>query len=109
MKAPGEKSKARQVRDALCTGPKGREQLHSLIPSVHRNAINSALLDMQNAGAIETDGVLYWLHHSVKTEADYRAFMRDIRRMTRGEPAINPDPFAAGRAAAVNAALLAWR
>jgi hypothetical protein len=103
-----EKSKASQVRDALRDGPKTRDQLHALVRSIHRNTINSALLDMCNAGAVESDGGLFWLHHSIVTEKDYMWFMRALRRPPEPVPDAPEIPgMVVG--AAVDAALRAWR
>ena len=108
MKKAGEKSKASQVRDALREGPKTREQLHALVRVAHRNTVNAALLDMCNAGAVESEGGLYWLHHSIVTEKDYMWFMRALRRPPE------PVPPPTGRqdvviGAVVDSALRAWR
>ena len=108
MKKAGEKSKASQVRDALRDGPKTREQLHALVRSIHRNTINAALLDMCNAGAVESDGGLFWLHHSIATEKDYARFMRARRRPPEPVPAAH-ESAAMAACAAVDAALRAWR
>lgn len=108
MKKAGEKSKASRVRAALRDGPKTRVQLHALVRVVHRNSVNAALLDMCNAGAVESEGGLYWLHHSIATEEDYARFMRAMRRPPE------PVPPPTGRqdvviGAVVDAALRAWR
>lgn len=80
MKKAGEKSKASMVRDALRSGPKTREQVHEAVPGVSRSAINSALLDMCNVGAVESDEGLFRLHRSISSEADYRRYMLAVRR-----------------------------
>lgn len=108
MKKSGEKSKASQVRDALRDGPKTREQLHALVRSIHRNTINAALLDMCNAGAVESGDGLFWLHDSIITETDYMRFMRALRRPPE------PVPPPTGRqdvviGAVVDSAMRAWR
>lgn len=108
MKKTGEKSKASIIRDALRDGPKTREQLHAIFRVIHRNTINSALLDMCKAGAVESDGGLFWLHHSIVSEKDYARFMRALRRPPEPVPAAPEIPgMVVG--AAVDAALRAWR
>ena len=90
MKAAGMQSKASLVRAALLDGPKEREHIHALVRAVHRNAINSALLDMANAGAVESEGNLFWLHYSITSEADYRQYMRAARTARHADPAAKP-------------------
>ena len=105
----GERSKAGRVRAALMGGPRPREQIHAEVLSVHRNAVNSAILDMANSGAIESDGDTYRLHHSIHSEDDYRKFMREARYRRRADAPAKTDRQDVARGAVVDAALRAWR
>ena len=109
MKAAGEKSKASQVRAALFDGPKARETIHKLVPAVHRNAINSALLDMQNCGAVDLHDGLYRMHYAIRKEADYRQYMRDARTARHVDPAAKPVRHEIEVARVVDAALRRWQ
>ena len=109
MKAAGMQNKASLVRAALLDGPKEREHIHAIVRAVHRNAINSALLDMANAGAVESEGNLFWLHYSITSEADYRQFMRDARTARHVDPAAKPVRHEIEVARVVDAALRRWQ
>ena len=110
MKAPGEKSKASTIRDALRGSPLTREQVRAQVPGMQRNSINRALRDMCVSGAVDTDGELFWLSPGIGSEAGYRDYLREVRRnalRVRDNPAAGT--FDRMRAEAVDAAIRSWR